>query len=213
MDKENLGKYIFKNIRWIIFYLSLIIFVIILKELFQNDIQHFDDSMYWFVSNFMSDKLTSVMKVITNLGSAGVIIAITVILFIKNRKKYKILLLDLLIIVIFNQFLKLIIARPRPSNFMLIKQGGYSFPSGHSMVGMAFYGLLIYISYKEIKNKYVKIAICSLLSILIILIGVSRIYLGVHYPSDVIAGFSLALAYLAIFTNITKKYIEKGEGE
>lgn len=82
---------------------------------------------------------------------------------------------------------------------------GYSFPSGHSMVSMAFYGFLIYLIYNNIKNKYIKwILICSL-SILIILIGISRIYLGVHYTSDVLAGFLLSISYLVIYTRIVKE--------
>lgn len=84
-------------------------------------------------------------------------------------------------------------------------QVGYSFPSGHSMVSMAFYGFLIYLIYNNIKNKYIKwILICSL-SILIILIGISRIYLGVHYTSDVLAGFLLSISYLVIYTRIVKE--------
>lgn len=73
------------------------------------------------------------------------------------------------------------------------------------MVSMAFYGFLIYLIYNNIKNKYIKwILICSL-SILIILIGISRIYLGVHYTSDVLAGFFLSISYLVIYTRIVKE--------
>ena len=104
-----------------------------------------------------------------------------------------------------NFSIKQIFQRPRPINTRIIDESGYSFPSGHSMVSMAFYGYLIYLIHKNIKNKYVKVALTLLLSILIISIGISRIYLGVHYTSDVIAGFLVAIAYLIIFVNSTIK--------
>ena len=99
--------------------------------------------------------------------------------------------------------------RPRPSKFQIISEKGYSFPSGHSMVSMAFYGLLIYLIYKYIKNKKLKYSLIVTLSILIFLIGISRIYLGVHYASDVIAGFCISLSYLMIYINVLKKWVLK----
>ena len=86
----------------------------------------------------------------------------------------------------------------------LIEEQGYSFPSGHSMVSTAFYGLLIYLIYKNVKNKYIKYTLCTILSILILIIGLSRIYLGVHYVSDVIGGVCFSIAYLIIFINVFK---------
>ncbi len=73
------------------------------------------------------------------------------------------------------------------------------------MVSMAFYGFLIYLIYKNVKNRYIKAVSILLLLTLIFLIGTSRIYLGVHYTSDVIGGFLLAIIYLAIYTEILNR--------
>lgn len=199
-----------KNMRWIILLLGLIIFFEILEDVYANEIHQFDNQIYTAVSYFIYDGFTNVVKFITNIASVPVIIAVTVIIliWIKNKKINIAIVFNLVIITALNQLLKRIIARPRPIEHRLINESGYSFPSGHSMVSMAFYGFLIYLAYRKIKNPYIKTIICVLLSIIIISIGLSRIYLGVHYPSDVIAGFCISISYLALFTNIAKKYVE-----
>ena len=75
------------------------------------------------------------------------------------------------------------------------------------MVSMAFYGLLIYIVYRYVKNVYVKYGLMVILFMLILFIGISRIYLGVHYTSDVMGGFLLSISYLIVFIRVTDKYL------
>lgn len=81
------------------------------------------------------------------------------------------------------------------------------------MISAAFYGFLIYLIYKKVKNKKFKITLIIVLSILIVSIGISRIYLGVHYTSDVLAGFTVSVSYLIIYTSIVKKFILEREKE
>ncbi len=81
------------------------------------------------------------------------------------------------------------------------------------MISAAFYGFLIYLIYKKVKNKKLKITLIIVLSILIVSIGISRIYLGVHYTSDVLAGFTVSVSYLIIYTSIVKKFILEREKE
>ena len=106
-----------------------------------------------------------------------------------------------------NQILKYTFQRTRPIDQIVIEKG-YSFPSGHSMISMAFYGYFIYLIYKYVKSKKLKWILIVMLEFLIISIGISRIYLGVHYTSDVISGFLFSIAYLIIFTSFVNKYLD-----
>ena len=81
------------------------------------------------------------------------------------------------------------------------------------MVSAGFYGLIIYLIAKKVKNKWIKYTSCTLLSVLILLIGLSRIYLGVHYPSDVIGGFLVSIIYLIMIVNIIKPILNLEEEE
>lgn len=211
MKMENNNKNI-KSIKWLIFLTFTIIILIITKKVLDQDIMKIDLIGYNFISKYLiNPKLTSIIKMITNIGSAFSLITITIVLLIVIKDKlvsYSILG-NLIIITFFNQMLKLTLQRPRPTDFRLINETGYSFPSGHSMVNTAFYGYLIYIIYKRIKNKYLKWSLIILLSILIITIGISRIYLGVHYTSDVVAGFLISICYLIIYTGLINKLIDR----
>ena len=109
--------------------------------------------------------------------------------------------------VILNNVIKVIVKRERPISWFLVEESGYSFPSGHAMAAVCFYGLIIYLLYRSnIKKKY-QIGIITFLTILILLIAISRIYLGVHYASDVIGGVVIALIYLVIYVTIIDRKI------
>ena len=149
------------------------------------------------------------MKIVTFFGGATCLIGLTIILFIiiKNKKIGFLIGINLITITILNQLFKFILQRPRPTEYRIINETGYSFPSGHSMISMAFYGFLIYLIYKYVKNKKLKYISITLISILIIFIGISRIYLGVHYTSDVLGGFLLSISYLVIYISSIKKLL------
>ena len=170
---------------------------------------------YKLISKFLiSDFTIPIAKFITNFGGAIFLIVLTIILLIsiKNKKIGLSIFSNLAIITILNQLLKRILQRPRPTEYRIIEETGYSFPSGHSMISMAFYGYLIYLIYKYVENKYVKWILISLLSVLICLIGVSRIYLGVHYTSDVLGGFLISISYLVIYISAVNKFLVEKRG-
>ena len=206
-----LKRIIEKNYKWIIAFLCLIIVIMLLEDIFENEQLTLDMVVYRLVIlNLRSEPVTAIMKVITNLSSAYVLIAITIgiLLFVKNKKVGLCVASNLVITTLLNQLLKYIIQRPRPDGYRLIAESGYSFPSGHSMVSMAFYGLIIYLIWKMVKNKKIKYISCGILGLLIPMIGFSRIYLGVHYASDVIGGFAISIVYLLLFTNIARSVLQ-----
>ena len=200
--KEKIKEFIIKHWKWIVLFICLIGFLELAEDVFNKEIMNGDIIGYKIISTFLiSDFATPIAKFITNFGGAIFIILLTVILIavIKNKKIGLSILANLAIITILNQLLKRILQRPRPTEYRIIEESGYSFPSGHSMISMAFYGYLIYLIYKYVENKNVKWILISLLSILICLIGISRIYLGVHYTSDVLGGFLISISYLVIY--------------
>ena len=208
--KEKIKDFIIKNLRWILLFICLIGFFAIAEDVFNKEIMNGDIIGYKMVSTFLiSDFATPIAKFITNLGGAIFLIGLTalLIILIKNKKIGLSILVNLAIVTGLNQLLKRILQRPRPTEFRIVEETGYSFPSGHSMVSMAFYGYLIYLIYKYIKNKYIKWISIIALSILICSIGISRIYLGVHYTSDVLGGFLISLSYLIVYTLIVNRYL------
>ncbi len=207
----KLGEKLKKNIRWIFVFFCLIGALYIAEEIFDKEILKLDIMGYQFVSTYLiSDVATPIAKCITNFGGVLILMVLALILLIviKNKKLGMSIVLNLIIIGALNCIFKYIVQRPRPTEFRMIDAQGYSFPSGHSMASTAFYGFLIYLVYKNIKNPYIKWSLMIFMSLLISLIGISRIYLGVHYTSDVLAGFLVSLSYLIIYTNIIAKYID-----
>lgn len=203
-----------KNLKWIILFICLIGFLALAEDVFNQEIMKCDVIGYTLISIFLiTDFATPIAKFITNFGGPIFLSTICIILFIiiKNKKIGLSIIMNIAIIAILNQLLKRILQRPRPTEFRIIEETGYSFPSGHSMVSMAFYGYLIYLIYKYIKNKYVKCISIVLLSILICSIGISRIYLGVHYTSDVLGGFLISVSYLIIYIMFTNKLLLEKE--
>ena len=208
--KEKIKEFIVKNLKWITLFICLVGFLALAEDVFHKEIMNGDIIGYKIISTFLiSDFTTPIAKFITNFGGAIFLIILTVVLviLIKNKKIGLSIFSNLVIITALNQLLKRVLQRPRPTEYRIIEETGYSFPSGHSMVSMAFYGYLIYLIYKYVKNKYIKWISIVLLSLLICSIGISRIYLGVHYTSDVLGGFFISISYLVIYVSAVNKFL------
>ena len=192
--------------------IGLLILLFILVTMFVSNglTKNIDNSVYNFIISFRCNFLDNYFRLITKLGNVTYVIIVLgiCVLFIRN-KNVVYLCFSMSLSVIFNYIIKHIIKRDRPNILRLISQGGYSYPSGHTMISLCCYGYLFYYVYKYVKNKYLRISLLILLSIIIISIPISRIYLGVHYFSDIVGGLLLGGVILFIVIRYGK-YIIRG---
>lgn len=194
-----------RNARVVIVALAAVVVLWMLEELGEGEIMRIDVAAHaLFVDALRSDGLTLVMQAVTDLATPAVLIVVLLAAasFAPGRRPGIAMAVNLAGAFALNQALKFLIQRPRPDGFQLVVESGYSFPSGHSMVAMAFYGFIVYLVWHYEGNRALRWARCILFSLLIVWIGVSRIYLGVHYASDVVAGLLISLAWLAVFTKV-----------
>lgn len=199
-----------KYLKWIICSVSLIIFIILsVLVLTKKDI-YVDSFIYTIISKYITNDLTFIIKNLTHLGGVFIVIAITVfVLLYYNNKRYALYMsINLISITLFQILLKNIFVRVRPVDINLIEETGYSFPSGHSLTAFAFYGFIIYLIYISNITKRRKIIFTIMFSLFIFVVGLSRIYLGVHFFTDVVGAFSFCLSYLIIYTHIIKSKLK-----
>jgi len=188
----------------IIFAFSIIIFVALARLLLLDKVSVFDNKIYDLILKIKCDPVTYFFKTITMTCSTWFVMLVTAIIMIfsKNKKKTFYIGLNVVLCFLLNQAFKMIFTRDRPVGINLINENGYSFPSGHSMMSVAFYGFLAYMYLHSKRSKKNRLLVIISFILLVLLIGISRIYLGVHFASDVLAGFALALAYLILFVTI-----------
>lgn len=181
--------------------LCIIIFVVLLIGVMTGSAYGFDDPVREFIYSLRSDTLTVIMKIITYMGNWQIVTLLCIVLLAikKTRCTYGVpVAAGAIFVTVLNKVIKSIVARPRPDvSLHLIEQGGMSFPSGHAITSMFVYGMLIYLLYVGLQNMQsrrdiVRIVLMIILAIPMIFVGVSRVYLGVHYPTDVLAGWCLA---------------------
>ncbi|MGZ5246599.1 MAG: phosphatase PAP2 family protein [Flavitalea sp.] len=205
----------------LLFFISVIGFAFLVNRVIRLKETNFDTAVFSFVRPFISEAMTSFMVFITFFGTHKFLVPANLVLigyflFIKRHRWYSIKVPVVAIGSVGIMLgLKTLFSRLRPTDPLLLEVKGFSFPSGHAMSAMTFYGLLIYLVYRYINRPVLKWSLILLLSIFIFLIGISRVYLRVHYPSDVIAGFSMGMIWLVIAlwsTNRIEKIVRKNPG-
>lgn len=209
---KKLVQFIKQNNIYIFFSICIILFLAIADAIFKNEIMNIDVLAYkYIVESLRTPLLTNFMIFVTRFGNATTLILLVLLsyIFIKNKKISLYITENLIFITLINLILKFIVQRIRPEGYRLIIENGYSFPSGHAMVSVAFYGFLIYLIHKYVKvkkMKYLKYVSYTFLIILVFLICISRVYLGVHYASDVVAGAIISTAYLIFFIKVINRF-------
>lgn len=198
----------------LVFVVALLLFAYLIRKVIVLQETGFDRAVFSFLQNFVSDGTTRVMRAFTFLGTHRFLIPanlslIVYFLFIKRHKWYSIkvpaIALSSLGLMV---GLKNLFGRPRPDVPLVFRAEGLSFPSGHALFSVTFYGLIIYMIYTTVKSPFRKWFLIVLLLILIVIIGFSRVYLRVHYATDVLAGFCVGFIWLA-FALSTLNRLEK----
>lgn len=197
---------------------ALIIFIYAARMVFIVEKSDFDENIFQAIKPVINSGLTSFMLFITFLGKHDLLIPLNFVLialFIYKKEKWfatriaALSLSSLLLMFV----LKFYFQRERPDLPVIGDVSGYSFPSGHALISVVFYGLFIHMIWHEVKLRWLRIMLIVLLAILILLIAFSRVYLRVHYASDVIAGIAVGFIWLVLSLNIIhrieKKYIAK----
>ncbi len=172
-----------------------------------NVISSIDLSVSNFVSKYLvKDYLTPFFKLVTNMGGVWffVVCLLLVLVFVKNKKFFYSMSSSLLFTYLLSVVLKNIYRRERPPLSLISLPSDYSFPSGHTMCSIVFYGFLLYLIGKYVNNKTIKCILYILVIFVFISIAFSRVYLGVHHFSDVICGFIFGMLCLLMCVNYVK---------
>jgi membrane-associated phospholipid phosphatase len=183
---------------------AILFFAWLSSEVLEGETQHFDAVTRDFVHQFASPTVTATMRGISFIGSSLFLSTASIAMFIwfmsrHWRRDAWLFGITMIGAGVLNTTLKLTFRRPRPVPFFdLLTPHSYSFPSGHSLASFCFFGALATILSARINNQKIRVTVWTVAAVIVFLIGLSRIYLGVHYTTDVVAGFTAALIWVSV---------------
>ncbi|UOG76181.1 phosphatase PAP2 family protein [Hymenobacter tibetensis] len=179
------------------------------REVFDQDAATFDAEAFRWTRRLLGPRQEWV-ETVTFLASRNFITVIGCLLIdwflLVRRHRWHSLLVPVVALgsITLNLALKQVYHRPRPL-LPLVSASGLSFPSGHAMISASFYGLLIYLTYTYMQKSVWRWPIIGALALLIVLVGLTRVYLRVHYATDVLAGFTAGLVWLLVAIPVLKQ--------
>jgi undecaprenyl-diphosphatase len=180
---------------------ALLLFAWLSEQVLRRGTETFDQVIRQAIHAHSTPALTACLRVVTDLGDWMVLVPALVVLgvlFARQGMRQHLWLLTITMAgaLLLDGVLKLAVHRPRPTPYFIPKPPTYSFPSGHSLVSLCFYGLLAGMLSLRLRKSWQRAAVWSGAGLLIGAIGFSRIYLGVHWPSDVLAGYAAAVVWM-----------------
>jgi undecaprenyl-diphosphatase len=180
---------------------ALFVFGWLAEEMFEGDTRQFDAFVRTAVHQLATPGLTRLVQVFSFLGSIAAVTAMCLVvvcvsLYFRHARTAALLAITMLGVAALDVALKHAFHRPRPVAFFGATPSSYSFPSGHALGSLCFYGILAAILAPRARGRGAKFCVWMVAVLLVGMIGFSRIYLGVHYPSDVIAGYCAAAAWV-----------------
>ena len=194
----------------LLFFGSIFAFAYLAYTVFELNNTVFDRQVFSTIEPYINEANTRLMNGVTLFASHGFLLPANIILaayFIFKRHRWYSIKIPVVAIssYLLMALMKLYFERERPDDPVHQAAAGFSFPSGHAMSAMTFYGILIYLVWKNVKSGTLQWILIVLLVLFIFMIGFSRVYLRVHYASDVFAGFSLGLVWLVLSLWVMKK--------
>jgi len=190
-----------------IFISNLILSILLCFLILLDHIHWLDSNVYNFVISFKTQDVTNMFKILSDIIYLVAVICLLFLIFYKNKKASFLVMLNLILSFFTSTILKLIFRRSRPIGIALVLEQGYSMPSSHAFVSTAFFGFIAYFIYKNFEKGKLRTFLLMFFMFYVFMIGLSRVYLGVHYASDVLLGFSTGLIYLVVFVKLFSKYI------
>jgi undecaprenyl-diphosphatase len=179
-----------------------VLFGILASEVHEGETQHFDDAVRMTVYGVASPRATAVLHAITQLGSPLFLLPLTIVcalIFLHMRRIRGAILLTVTMVgvTLLNWMLKSFFQRPRPLPFFgLTTPASYSFPSGHALAAFCFYGALAALVTARLRSRLLRALVWAVAVVIIVAVGFSRLYLGVHYLSDIVGGYATGLVWV-----------------